>query len=68
MSRTKRLSKADEMMRRDGLVTAVEVKVKQTRSRVERDGDSGRGIDEGRIPGKSVQVSEKIQPPLRLIS
>lgn len=55
MSRLKRLSKQDEMMRRDGLVTAVEVSEATglALSAVHR------GIDEKRIPGKKVKVSAK---------
>lgn len=55
MSRVKRLSKQDEMLRRDGYVTAVEVSEATglALSAIHR------GIDEGRIPGKTVRVSEK---------
>lgn len=55
MGRMKRLSKQDEMMRRDGFVTAVEVSEATglALSAIHR------GIDEGRIPGKTVRVSEK---------
>ncbi len=55
MSREKRLSKADQMMRQDGYVTAVEVSeaTGMALSAVHR------GIDEGRVPGKTVKVSDK---------
>lgn len=55
MGRTKRLSRQDQMMRRDGYVTAVEVSEATglVLSAIHR------GIDDGRIPGKTVRVSDK---------
>ena len=55
MSRIKRLSKSDQMMRSDGFVTAMEVHEATglALSAIHK------GIEDGRIPGRSLYVSDK---------